>query len=143
MMRNLFLIFLMPFILIACTSEGEYSKYNSFAQEEECDDGGTWVKVNYGDSYLEVKPKVKLKKGSAWEFRLKPRTSAYEKMLVTIKGKSADSDDDWINVQGTFEKNKTLVICVDPDQEERVKTYEYLVEIQEIGTLDPRAEVER
>jgi hypothetical protein len=148
-MRNLLLIGLIPLLLMACTSEGKYSKSNTFDIKEECGDAGTWVRVHYGDSQLKVKPKVHLKKGSAWEFRLKPKIKAtdpvdYNKMEVTILGKKSDPDASWIDISGTFEKSGgSLVLCVDPDQKEDLKTYEYFVHVEEIGTLDPRADVEK
>ena len=79
-MRNLLLMGLIPLLLMACTSEGKYSTFNTFDTEEECGDAGTWVKVHYGDSQLRVKPKVHLKKGSASQ--LEVRTSR-SKVLVS------------------------------------------------------------
>ena len=147
-MRNLLLIGLMPLLLMACTSEGKYSKFNSFDTKAECEDAGTWVKVHYGDSQLKVKPKVHLKKGWAWEFRLKPKIKAtdpvdYNKMKVTIKGKAKDPDASWIDISGTFEDSGgSLILCVDPEQDQELQTYEYYVNVEEVGTLDPRADVE-
>jgi hypothetical protein len=145
-MRNLFLVLIIPLLLTACVTEGTFTKYHTFNTPEDCEDGGTFVRIHYGDSYLRVLPIAKVKRGTALEFQLKPKINRaqdqfdYNKVLVTIKGKNANSD--WIDVEGTAESpSEDLTICVDPGQ--AVDTYHYWVEVKEVGRLDPRADVER
>ena len=111
-----------------------------------CDDASSKkdVKITYGDSHLSVDTKQKPVKHDDWlVFDLKPdmqigpppREVDFKKVLVKVLGKSTDSH--WIAASGTFEgTGGQLKVCVPSDLEYRV--FEYEIEIDEVGKLDPR-----
>jgi hypothetical protein len=143
-MRLVFTLPVVMLLLSACDMEGKHSNSNKFMGLDNCEDGGTWVKVHYGDSSLKVMPKISVKKGSGIEFRLKPSKKKsdlvdYETVEVTIKGKATrDGKNDWITAAGTAKDNGALTLCASAD----VGDYEYLVEVEGVGTLDPRVKVD-
>lgn len=143
--RNLLLILPLPLILAAC--EGSYSSFVKSGKDG-CPKGGTYVNVHYGDSQLKVKPIAKVHRGGAFEFRLKPKKSKsdpdgvdYKEVNVTVKGKDVRSD--WIEaISGTAKGKGKLVFCV-KDSVALGRNYEYWVEVDQVGRLDPRADVEQ
>jgi hypothetical protein len=143
-MKVFIAVMVMPLLLAGCALEGKHSDSLKVMNLDDCEDGGTWVNVHYGDSELKVKPKIDVKKGSGIEFRLKPRKQKsdrvdYENATVTVKGKaSEDGKNDWIDVQGTASKDGALAVCANVD----TGGYEYLVHVEGVGTLDPRVHVD-
>ena len=128
--------------LSACATNGQHSANARYSIE--CTAGGTFVNVHYGDSELKVHPVANVHRGSALEFRLKPNRRAsdkvnYENVKVKIKGAKTPPAS-WINLESTFADSKgKLVVCV-PDSVAK-GTYYYEVEVDGVGTLDPRADV--
>jgi len=57
---------------------------------------------------------------------------------VTIRSKDAATNT-WINTSGAEDKEGTLVACMPTTQP--LGVVEYLVVVEKIGRLDPRAEV--
>lgn len=116
-----------------------------------CDDSSVKkdVKITYGDSHLSVDTKQKPVKHDDWlVFDLKPdmpigpppRDVDFKMVEVRIYGKSRDSN--WIAASGTYDRSGgQLKVCVPSDLEYRV--YEYNIEIDEVGKLDPRVIVEQ
>jgi len=141
-MRTLLLMLITPLLLTACVTPGNPSKSGGLIA---CGSGHTPVNIKYGDSQITVNPPLsKVKQNSTLVFNLVPNKQAndrvdYEKVLVTIEGKTADSD--WINASGTYDADKKLNVCVDPSQS--VDVYEYLVKVDGVGQIDPRADVIR
>ena len=71
-------------------------------------------------------------------FSLAPNSSS---KVVTIEGKTDEPEDDWINISVSFEGSKgSLTKCVNAGT--APAEYEYFVHVEEVGTLDPRADVE-
>lgn len=142
-MQKLLLILIVPFFLTACATEGQYSIHNTFDALEDCDEGGTLVRVYYGDSYLKIKSRISVKTGTGLKFDLNPNKKRsdlvdYEDMLVTIEAKTTDPDAGWIDVSGTYNDSAgALYVCAETDP----GVYYYLVKVEEIGELDPRADV--
>jgi hypothetical protein len=141
------MLILLPALSMAgCAFEGKYSKSAKISKAG-CAQGGTFVNVHYGDSELRVKPIVHVRRGGALEFRLKPDRKAsdtidYKDVNVTIDNKPAK--DAWLDaaVTGSFKSTGgKLVVCVDQSLD-RDRTYEYLVKVEKVGELDPRARVE-
>ena len=105
--------------------------------------GYTQTKVRYGDSQIIVKPLSKVRPGTAFRFKLLPQRSAtdqrdYRTVRVTIKAK----DSNWLpETSGTFKdaRDGLLTSCVPEDLQENV--YYYMVEVEDVGVLDPRADV--
>lgn len=137
---------LVPLLLSAC--EGRYLGSAKFEGVSCPKKGGTFVNVHYGDSLIRVQTIAKVHREAAFEFRLKPdkRQSDlvnYETVQVTIKGK--DTRSNWIpQLSGnarTVKDGGSLVFCV-PDTVDIGKDYMYWVEVDTVGRLDPRADVE-
>ena len=149
-MRKLLLVLFTPLLLTACATDGKFSIHNKFTTLDDCGDGGTYVTFKYNDSRMEINPKIKTKAGTGLEFRLATKYDRkapvdYEKMLVTIKGKEGtEPDPSWINVSGTYEKaappHHSLFQCIREGTPEG--TYQYLITVEKLGTLDPRARVD-
>ncbi len=143
-MRKLLLVLIAPLLLTACATEGRIIERSGLAT---CGGGAmTFVNVHYGDSQIKVKPIADVKQDSTFRFRLKPDKKAsdlvnYEDVTVTIEGKATPAQ--WIDASGTYEgsKNGYLDVCVPKTQTEGV--YEYIIKVDGVGQLDPRAKVRR
>lgn len=111
-----------------------------------CQAGRKDVTIRFGDSYLEADAKTKVKPDGKLVFKLQadpakgPKGLDYSTVKVTLRGK--DDRSGWISATGTVdEKGKLWPICVPKDTAEG--TYEYIVEVAEVGMLDPRVIVEK
>lgn len=139
-MRHLISI-LTPLALTACAAP----QYN----EIECSGPpqGPPVNVHYGDSQLKVTPPIfKVKKQNKIKFQLipdkKPSDPAgvnYSTVTVTIEAKNPTAHP-WLKASGNDEDDGDLVVCVPGNAQNGV--VEYLVRVDEVGTLDPRVEIE-
>ena len=115
------------------------------------------ITITYGvqnnKTIFEVKEKTSIKARSGLVFKLKPKTSGragipeFRDATVTLKGKpTGDGKNDWFTaIDGSFNGTKgddhKLGICApDPD---KTTTYEYMITIEGLGTLDPRVDVEK
>lgn len=110
--------------------------------------GYTITGIHYGDSRLIVLPVSQIKPNSEFHFRLIPKVRTksdqhnYQQMQVAIT--SADDDGDtpanWLHVDGTYnDDNRVLVACIPPTLTK--SEYKFMVTVQEVGQLDPRADV--
>lgn len=140
--RNLMMGAGLALVLGACATPGQYSASAQYSTE--CTAGGTFVNVQYGDSQLKVHPIANVHRGAALEFRLKPnrrRSDAvnYENVQVRIKGAKSPPAE-WIDEEGSYtDSDGALVACVPEDVD--ADTYYYMIEVEGVGTLDPRADV--
>ena len=106
--------------------------------------GYTYALVTYGDSHIAGLPLSTVHAGAEFRLVLKPisfdsgQLSDLEDRTVKITGKSAGPGDDWLSGSGTG-ADETIVICVPDDTEPG--DYSYLINIDGIGTLDPRVHV--
>jgi hypothetical protein len=142
-MRKLLLILFTPFFLTACETEPQ-------ASVEGCPTPGSkQVIIHYGDSKIRVTPAFikNVKLGSKLNFKLEAENNAsdpagidYEKVKVTIQGKTSEGSQ-WLWVAGTEDADGTLSVCA-PQGKDKVGVYEYLVNVDTVGQLDPRADVE-
>ena len=141
-MRKILLILSIPLLLTACVIPESYDQTGC------TDEPGPARPVNimYGDSKITVKPPLKtinMKKNL--KFRLSadpakgPGNLDYATVKVTIKSK--DSNNHWINTSGTADGTNPLVVCVPDFQADRIVTY--LVEVEDVGVLDPRVDVRK
>ena len=136
-MGKALLLSVLAVTLTACATPGEYSASRSISTQ--CADGSTFVNVDYGDSNIRVNPVANVKRNGALEFRLRA-DQGYEDKLVTISGKAAK--DGWISASGSDDgRDNKLIVCIPSAQAEG--TYYYLVRVEDVGTLDPRANVTR
>jgi hypothetical protein len=107
------------------------------------------VQVRYGDSSIEVNALKKVKPGCRLVFQLLPDSARgpdgldYDNVKVTIKGKEGADGAHWINFSETAANTskRKYSATTPPDQEEGI--YYYLVEVEKVGTLDPRVDVEK
>ena len=140
-MRKILLILSIPLLLTACVTTDSYD-------QTVCTDarGSQPVNIHYGDSQIKVTPPlytINTKKNR--KFRLiadnvkGPGNLDYAKVKVTIKSK--DSSNNWINTSGTENGTNPLVVCVPDFQADRIVTY--LVEVEDVGVLDPRVDVRK
>jgi hypothetical protein len=104
------------------------------------------ITIHYDDSELRVTPPLRdnLARRGILRFRLEAGPG-FEDKIVTITGKSGPSGSDvsWINASGSESSwpNRRQDICIEPSVV--VGVYKYDVQVQDVGTLDPRADVER
>lgn len=139
--RSILVAVMVASTTVACAVAGKHSASARYSIE--CTAGGTFVDVSYGDSELKVHPIAMVHRGAALKFRLRPNRRRsdkvdYENTEVTIEGKTPDAS--WINTSGSFsDSNGDLTVCV-PEGIDR-KTYYYFITVDEVGTLDPRADV--
>jgi hypothetical protein len=115
--------------------------------------GYTVTGILYADSKLVVVPMSRIRAGTEWRFYLRPVTNPndpanYRDAKVTIDGKFPASEDppnrnDWIDVSGSYNgaADRYLVECV-PEDVKKGDTFEFLVNVESVGQLDPRARVE-
>ena len=126
-------------------------------------DGYTVTYIAYGDSKLVVIPISIISDQTEWRFILRPvkigksvSGDDYKGKKVTITGMSPaepPGHNDWIDTAGTASGNAIsgtyndaadhmLTACVKelPDTTPGT-TYEFVVDVQDVGTLDPRAKV--
>jgi hypothetical protein len=141
-MRKLLLILFIPFVMTAC-AKGPH------ATVETCPvDGSKQVMVHYGDSQIKVTPaNVEIHQGKMLKFNLNGEKSGgdpvgvnYEDVAVTIKGKTTEGKS-WLWVVGSESVTGTLSVCA-PEGADRTVEYSYIVEVDKVGVLDPRATVE-
>ena len=107
------------------------------------------VKITYGDSHLSVDTKQKPVKHDDWlVFDLKPDMQIgpppgnldFKRVMVRVYGKTAASN--WIAASGTYDgTGGQLKVCVPSNLAYQI--YEYNIEIDEVGKLDPRVVVEQ
>lgn len=141
-MHNLFIekamiLALLTATLAACATPGKFSESRSISAE--CPGGSAFVNVDYGDSFLKVNAVANTQLGGALEFRLRG-LPGYEDHLVTISGKAPK--DNWISASGSESgRDNKLIVCVPPDLDP--DSYYYLVQVEDVGTLDPRVDVRR
>ena len=141
-MRKLLLILFTPFVVTACVT-------GPYAMVESCPVAGSkLVTVHYGDSQIKVTPaNVRIHQGKMLNFKLNGENKAgdpvgvnYKDVAVTIVGKTTEGKS-WLWVVGSDNATGTLSVCV-PEGEERVVEYSYLVKVDKVGVLDPRATVD-
>ena len=106
--------------------------------------GATTTNVFSDDGELRVTPISKIRANSEFRFKLKPITrktdaTNYDNVDVEIKFKPGDPAT-WINVKDSAAKatNRTLIVCV-PGTAKVDDTYEFFIDADKVGKLDPRA----
>ena len=143
------IVFVTSLLLIsACAVDGHHSKSAKATGKCEGSIGATTTNVFYGDGELRITPISKIKANSEFRFKLKPDskktdTINYAKVEVTIKYKADESESaKWIDVKGTSAdaEDSTLIACV-PKDAKVGDVYKFFIDVQEVGKLDPRAEV--
>jgi hypothetical protein len=137
-------------LMAGCETEGAFINKNV---PNTCNSKGfTFVLINYGDGMLSTKAIAKVRPGRELQYRLVPgRDSSlvdYSAALVTITGKAASgpfpvppADDAWLDASGSFDgTGGEMKVCV-PDNPVG-SSYYYEITVENVGKLDPRADVE-
>lgn len=119
--------------LCACVAPGKFYSKNT---NNQCNGKGKVdLVVKYGDSKIDVTPKVDIGQGGEIVVMLKA-DKGFENTEVTFDGKTAN--DNWLDKEMTLGDGKKQVwICVDPNQSPG--EYKYNVKVDGVGTIDPRA----
>ena len=113
--------------------------------EPQCDARGkVSAKIVYGDSWIEVDPKVEVRRDQCIVLKLFPQKNSdsgidYSEKEIRLVGKT--DTDQWLNktVKAADTDHKRFQIEVPEDQEFGTYTYQLIVE--DVGRLDPRVEV--
>lgn len=142
-MNRLIATLALTVMLGGCVTEGEFFNENS---ANDCDGTGRAdITVSYGDSLLDVTPKVKVKWDGEIIVKLKPEKNAksginYETLEIELVGE--ENKDKWLDLKvkaSDFKKGTNPHICV---KNQALGNYKYLVKVPGVGSLDPRAVVE-
>lgn len=141
-------------VLAGCATEGEFIADNL---PNTCSSTGhTFVFIKYGDGYLSAKAVIKVKPGKELQYILDPGSKSdivkFRDMQVTITGKDSPgpptspfpippADDAWLNASGNYTANgRVLRVCVPPNPVG--DKYYYTIEVENVGKLDPRADIQ-
>jgi hypothetical protein len=111
---------------------------------KECEgSNGKDVTIKYGDSYIDVTYKVKVKQDEKIVLKLQPQNNSesgvdYKALDIHLIGET--SKDSWLSrTLNANEVGAKMVICVD---DENVGDYKYIVEVPGVGRIDPRVVVQ-
>ncbi len=139
-MRKIMTVLLTTLLISGCAKDG---KLIEISVPNTCGSVGhtfTWIK--YCDSHLGALAISKIGRDAEWRFRLIPDggsgPNSYTDAIVTISGKTGA--DAWVNVSGQHSTNPVLILCV-PASLTVGSDVNYMIDVQWVGELDPRAEV--
>lgn len=140
-MKNTLILLLAGFFLAACAKDGKL-----VVQDIPNTCGGTgysftWIK--YGDSHLGALAFTQIGRRSEWRFRLQPDRpggGTYSNKVVSISAKPGGSPQPWLSISGTYADDPVLVLCV-PDALTVGTDIDFMIEVEDVGELDPRARV--
>jgi len=119
--------------LCACVTPGQF--YSTSSPNQCNGKGKVDLDVKYGDSKIDITPKIDIGQGGEIIVRLKA-DKGYENTKVIFDGKTGD--DKWLDKEMTAGNGKKQIwICVDPNQ--APGEYRFNVEVAGVGTIDPRA----
>ena len=152
-MKRILIMFVVTVISAGCATDGRFRSVSITGGP--CGDvsGYTVTGIAYADSKLVVVPISRIRPDTEWRFYLRPVTNPndpdnYRDAMVTIKGKFPATNpppdrSDWIDVAGSYNgtPGHYLVECV-PAALTSGEEFEFLVDVQFVGELDPRAKVD-
>lgn len=126
-------------LVSGCTTDGQLIRRKL---PNACPGGGTGVSytpVTYGDSHLVVFSLTDVAPGSEWLFQLLPKDD-FRNARVSIRAKSGGPA--WLAAEGRRSEGALLRICI-PESAPVGAAYDYLVEVENVGILDPHVRVVR
>ena len=108
--------------------------------------GWTVTAIHYGDSRIVVLPVSEVVKNAEFRFVLVPAresTDTIDYRDVTVKVKGKPPNDTWFDetAGSASSGDGTIRVCVDGASLEPGDEIKYLVEVDGVGVLDPRATV--
>lgn len=140
-MKKIPIIIATTILLGGCSTPGKFVGQNT---DNDCDGKGrVFIDIGYGDAYIYVTPKSKVKPKGEIVYKLKPDKNAlsgvdYKEKTIEIDGKT--SSDDWLNASPKYgDGKKKFFICV--DQNQPAGSYNFEVVVPGVGTIDPRVDV--
>jgi len=107
-----------------------------------CDEPGgglTPTMITYGDSKLFATPITKIGKKEKWRINLNGAPD-HKNAIVTITAKILADEYKWVYASGTESADDPLIICV-PDTVSVGDQIYFMISVQGVGQLDPRADV--
>ena len=149
-MKNLLIALVLAVLVWGCSSDGNFRKgvFTSTACGGEEFSGFTMTAIHYGDSRIIVLPISAIEPNSEFRFLLVPKKRRdtdihnFEKMDVSISSDDDDGDAEpnWLQVNGNHDDDgPMLTLCV-PATLSKTQ-YKYDVVVENVGQLDPRADV--
>ena len=113
---------------------------------KECEGAeGPDIQIWYGDSRIKVSNRVNAKPDGKLVIQMHPAATSengvdYKTLNISLIGKNTKSA--WLTrtINSTESASKKATICVDGQPE---GTYEYLVVVPGVGSIDPRIEITR
>ena len=104
---------------------------------------GPDIRIHYGDAHIKVTNRVSTTSDGKVVIKMFPDHTSdngvnYETLNISLIGKNAKSA--WLTrtVNATESASKKVTICVDGQPED---TYEYLVVVPGVGSIDPRVDI--
>lgn len=154
-MKKIITLLVIAFVFSGC-ADGKFRRTS--IKGGPCGDvtGYTYTGIAYGDSKMVVIPVSRIRQDSEWRFYLLPidslgGTTAYGDKIVKIDGKPAPytppANDDWLKAEGTYNsaavsgRSRYITACV-PSSVVKGQYWEFLVNVDTVGELDPRGHVE-
>jgi hypothetical protein len=140
-MHRLITVLLISILLAGC-SNGKFVKINA---PNTCGTTGwTVTTIHYGDSHIVVLPLSKVVKDAEFRFKLVPtgpHRDNYQGVTVKVRGKRAE--DSWFEeAEGKANVDKGFIrVCVDGTSLDIGDDFFYIVEVEGVGILDPRARI--
>ena len=137
-MDKKFLLIFSAALLVGCQT------YPSMDDIKECPGAnGPDIKIEYGDSKIDVSHKVRVARDGRLVLKMEPDNSSdegivYKDLDIYLIGK--DPKSKWLNrrLNAGESNTKKAVICVDGREK---GTYSYMVVVPGVGEIDPRVEV--
>ena len=140
-MHRLIAVLLISILLTSC-SNGKFIKISA---PNTCGTTGwTVTTIHYGDSHIAVLPLSQVVKGAEFRFKLiptGPNSDNYQGVTVKVRGKRAE--DSWFEEsEGKANVDKGYIrVCVDGTSLDVGDDFFYIVEVESVGILDPRATI--
>jgi len=138
-MKRIFLTASLAFLVSACATPADLL--------EKCPNhkGRYTVTLSYGEGGITI-PAKKVKRKSILVIKL-DADKKYMEAKVETKGVKVDPttptppDKSWLDGAGTAKADKRLIYCVPSTPKDVIYNYEYSVDVDGLGYLDPRIEV--
>ena len=143
-MPRLVAILFIAGLFAGCATDGEFIKID---EPNTCNSTGwTLTTILYGDSHIVVIPVSEVVKGAEFRFILVPTkvsTDSRDYSDVTVKVKGKRPQDAWfVEKEGKANLGDgTIRVCMDGTTLDTGDEIFYIVEVEDVGILDPRAKV--
>lgn len=126
-------------VMAGCASPGKSATPTVPLACDEPGGGLTSTTIKYGNSTIFATPVTKIGKKKKWKIQLNG-ARGYEDAIVTITAKIPTDEYKWVSASGTESADNPLIICVPDTVTVGDKIY-FMISIQGVGQLDPRADV--